>query len=571
MILQWLVYALTVSALLAAAAWLAERAARAQGWPTRWIWATAIAGSLGLPLLRWLHPSAPPAPTAGPGAALPRFDLLQILPEQTPAAAAVGVEWGEVVLTAWAAATVLIVAGIVGISVRLWQRRRTWRVHRIDHLDVLVSPATGPAALGLLRGRVVLPEWALGLNPARRRLLVTHEAEHVRAGDPRLAFAGLLAWAMAPWNLPVAWQLRRLRLAIEVDCDARVLRRCGDRHAYGSLLLEVGQRRTRLALALVEPRSLLERRIRMITMNARKQTTRAAALAAAAVLLLVAACETSGPVEPAAPVPEPAERVEEEPVRAEPVAAPSAKDLSDRPVFTPMTVRPQLENPEEVVRALKATYPPLLRDAGIGGTVGVWFFIDRSGTVRRTLIQESSGREALDAAALRVAETLRFTPARNGDERVPVWVAIPITFEPDPAAGEAAEAAGDRDAALERKPGSAAPLGVPARGAGIAAAPTFTPMTVRPELRNARQVASALVDLYPPLLRDAGISGTTNVWFSIDETGRVLQTRIAKSSGRAAFDQAALEVAERMEFTPAYNREEPVRAWVAIPITFEVE
>jgi outer membrane biosynthesis protein TonB len=34
-----------------------------------------------------------------------------------------------------------------------------------------------------------------------------------------------------------------------------------------------------------------------------------------------------------------------------------------------------------VQRALERNYPPLLRDAGIGGTPVVWFFIDENGRV----------------------------------------------------------------------------------------------------------------------------------------------------------------------------------------------
>ena len=74
---------------------------------------------------------------------------------------------------------------------------------------------------------------------------------------------------------------------------------------------------------------------------------------------------------------------------------------------------------------------------------------------------------------------------------------------------------------------------------------------------------------YPPLLRDAGIGGTVNVWFFIDETGRVQRTLIHQSSGYDAFDEAALQVADQMEFTPAYNRDQRVKVWVSIPIKFE--
>lgn len=38
-----------------------------------------------------------------------------------------------------------------------------------------------------------------------------------------------------------------------------------------------------------------------------------------------------------------------------------------------------------------------------------------------------------------------------------------------------------------------------------------------------------------------------------------------------AFDKAALKVAERMEFSPAYNRDQPVPVWVDLDITFQVQ
>lgn len=51
------------------------------------------------------------------------------------------------------------------------------------------------------------------------------------------------------------------------------------------------------------------------------------------------------------------------------------------------------------------------------------------GRVVRTLINESSGYAELDEAALRVANRMEFSPAWNRDQRVPVWVSVPITFE----------------------------------------------------------------------------------------------------------------------------------------------
>jgi periplasmic protein TonB len=112
-----------------------------------------------------------------------------------------------------------------------------------------------------------------------------------------------------------------------------------------------------------------------------------------------------------------------------PPAAGSGQDLSAAPVFTPMTVAPELRNRTAVQRALERTYPPLLRDAGIGGQPTVWFFIDENGRVIRTQLNQSSGYEALDKAALDVASVMEFSPAMNRDRRVPVWVSIPIVFQ----------------------------------------------------------------------------------------------------------------------------------------------
>ena len=102
------------------------------------------------------------------------------------------------------------------------------------------------------------------------------------------------------------------------------------------------------------------------------------------------------------------------------------------------------------------------------------------------------------------------------------------------------------------------------------AAPTFTPMTVRPEIKNKAQVIRAMEREYPAILRDAGIGGRVVVWFFIDETGRVRDKRISQTSGHVGLDEAALTVADTYEFTPALNRDKKVQVWVQFPITFEV-
>ena len=104
----------------------------------------------------------------------------------------------------------------------------------------------------------------------------------------------------------------------------------------------------------------------------------------------------------------------------------------------------------------------------------------------------------------------------------------------------------------------------------IASAPVFTPMTVRPEIVNRGEVQAALMREYPPILRDSGIGGTVEIWFFISEEGRVLDSRVSKSSGQVQFDEAALKVADVVRFSPALNRDQRVQVWIQLPITFQV-
>src|SRR6202007_439942 len=99
-------------------------------------------------------------------------------------------------------------------------------------------------------------------NASLRQIVLKHERAHIHARDQLTLLAALCLVAVAPWNLPLWWQLRRLRRAIEIDCDARVLRDATSETAYAEALLEVQQRRTRMpisAMALIEPVTQLER------------------------------------------------------------------------------------------------------------------------------------------------------------------------------------------------------------------------------------------------------------------------------------------------------------------------
>jgi hypothetical protein len=98
--------------------------------------------------------------------------------------------------------------------------------------------------------------------------------------------------------------LHRLRLAVEMDCDARVVRGGTDAVAYSSVLLSVGRRRgvaSLAAVALTERASQLEKRIRLLLHSRRKNARVFTALCAFASLTLLAAAWA---VDPAPIVPD---------------------------------------------------------------------------------------------------------------------------------------------------------------------------------------------------------------------------------------------------------------------------
>jgi hypothetical protein len=61
MIAHWMLYSLTVGALLCLGAAALEAGCRALRLPTRWCWAAAVALTLGLPLAAWMRPAPVPS------------------------------------------------------------------------------------------------------------------------------------------------------------------------------------------------------------------------------------------------------------------------------------------------------------------------------------------------------------------------------------------------------------------------------------------------------------------------------------------------------------------------------
>ena len=162
-----------------------------------------------------------------------------------------------------------------------------------------IARTIGPAVIGFARPEIVVPRWLLARSAEEQRLVIVHEGEHVAARDQLLLIGGWIVVAMLPWHPAAWWALSRMRLAIELDCDARVLKRGIQPRPYGALLIDIAGQYAGLrvgALALADGTSHLERRL--LAMNrsrTRLALVRTALLGAVATLSVAMACEARLP------------------------------------------------------------------------------------------------------------------------------------------------------------------------------------------------------------------------------------------------------------------------------------
>lgn len=287
-------YVVIVGALLAAAAWSAERILASLRWPRRGAWIGAMVLSMALPA--WHLPQAVPdqspvhLPTPRPRPAnspahpaavaihsshtrslrapLPRPRLPQPLwTTQVRARVRLGF------LVSWALLSLTLLARMLIATQSLRRRVRRSQTAELDGISVTITDDLGPAVLGLRRPRILLPGWLLAETAEQRAAALAHEHEHLRAHDARWLALGRVLVSLLPWNLPLWWLYRRLRQAIEVDCDARVVRGGLGAAAYGESLLAIATRApptAAAAIGLFERRSQLGRRVRILLTPARR-------------------------------------------------------------------------------------------------------------------------------------------------------------------------------------------------------------------------------------------------------------------------------------------------------------
>lgn len=318
-----MLYSLIVAVLLSAAALCSERILAELRLPRRFVWLAALLLSLALPAYTVLTGAG----SDGLSVESPRLIIRTpaggpTTPADSPSATALEIQKPLFAWPDWDDLSALFAVTWLGVSASIcvlfslsWLslRRKLSRAEKrvLEGVEVRILDEYGPAVFGFFRPQIILPRWLFAASASLQQIVLKHERAHIDARDQLTLFAALFLVAAAPWNLPLWWQLRRLRYAIEIDCDARVLRDATPETAYAEALLEVQQRRARLpfaAIALIEPVTQLERRIRIMMSRKNRRGWMAVTLSTpVAAALLVTACAVNAPETDALIKPRPGE------------------------------------------------------------------------------------------------------------------------------------------------------------------------------------------------------------------------------------------------------------------------
>lgn len=565
MIATWMLSALIFTALVAGAAWCAESALRAVRRPTRWPWLVALAAAVAWPVIapfaRRLLPTTAPMTRA----TLPGISVSAQLP------AAMLVSWiarlDTVLLVLWVVASGIVILRLVRALLILAQVRRASRHEVIDGIPVLVSDSIGPAVVGVVQPSVLLPTALLALEEPLRRLILRHEDEHRRAHDPLIVLSSAIAVALVPWNAPLWWITRRARLALEVDCDARVLSGNANAAQYGKLLLLISQRQTMTHFApmLAAHNSHLERRIdAMLPTRSKSRRMKFVAAVLGTIVVGIAAC-TSRIGDIAGPKP--------------------SASISRGPVQIGENTPYRDYQVEKTVRQLPATgnlrYPDILRAANVEGEVLAQFVVGVDGKYEDgTFKALRSDHELFTQAVKSAMPTITFTPALVGGKPVRQLVQQPFSFSlsKDAYIGPSVAHAPGLVASTSgtKMPTRVEPV-APRKAGGMAALATPAPVAQDAPMREfqvnktATQVPGTGNLRYPDMLRSANVEGEVIAQFVVNADGTIDTDsfKVLKSS-HELFTQAVKAALPDMRFAPAEVEGKKVKQLIQTPFTFSL-
>lgn len=179
-------------------------------------------------------------------------------------------------------------------------------------------------------------------------------------------------------------------------------------------------------------------------------------------------------------------------------------------------IPPVLLNRDEVIEALQKVADNLEAE------ILLLVRVDELGRVEEVRVAESSGDRRLDSWAVWAGKQMRFSPAQYKGRSVPSIVRVPVDFD------------------------------------------VLPPVTQPPVLLNADSIAKQMAAEFSKL------RGTARLRLRVGTIGQVGQVRAIEARARETRD-AAIALAARLRFRPAFRGEEQVSFWVVAVFEFAEE
>ena len=195
-------------------------------------------------------------------------------------------------------------------------------------------------------------------------------------------------------------------------------------------------------------------------------------------------------------------------------------------------------------------YPEIAKEDGVYGRVLVRFTVTSEGRVSDVSVVRGVD-PSLDSEAVRVVSSSpRWTPGRQGGERVDVVYTVPVIFQSSDAVGL------DEPSLL---PSGAIP---------------YTMVEVKPKFRGgdenafSRWIQERLV--YPEIAKEDGVYGRVLVQFTITSDGGVTGVKVVRGVDRSLDSEAVRVVSSSPRWTPGRQNGEKVDVVYTCPVIFQL-
>ncbi len=195
------------------------------------------------------------------------------------------------------------------------------------------------------------------------------------------------------------------------------------------------------------------------------------------------------------------------------LAAAAFASCGSRPEEPAYDVAPVLANREEITRAMRSV------GAGMDARVVLLVRVDERGYVREVRVDQSSGNDELDSAAMWIGEQMRFEPARYQGNAVAALVRVPVTFD------------------------------------------LVSRVSYPPRLRNPDEIVNRMVNEYGDL------RGRGRIRANVGPEGWIRQTRDEDGTSDEAIS-AMRRLVDDVTFWPGYRGDQRIASWVTLVFEF---